>query len=92
MISLDDIEDMTSLTRSEIDALAEHDHTDILHAALEGDYALHHHGGAQQVQQKICEDIRDALHRDDLPHARVLMATLRHFMAAHPEAARGAQP
>lgn len=92
MISLDDIEDMTGLSRDEIDALAEHDHSDILTAALEGEYALHHHGGPQAVQQKICEDIRAALHADDLPHARALMAILRHFMHEHPEAARGAQP
>ncbi len=38
----------------------------------------------------ICDDIRAALHRDDVDHARRLFAALRHFIADHPEAARGA--
>ncbi|MEV8465182.1 hypothetical protein AB0T83_00120 [Fluviibacterium sp. DFM31] len=87
MISLDDIEDMTCLTRDEIDALAEHDHTDILTAALEGEYAMHHHGGPQGVKQKITEDVQAALKAGDTDHARALMATLRHFLYHHPDAA-----
>jgi hypothetical protein len=89
MISLDDIEDMTCLTREEIAAIAEHEHLPEVNASALGDYVMHLHKGPQQVQTMICEDIRAALHRDDLPHARELFATLRHFMAAHPEAARG---
>lgn len=89
MITLDDIEDMTCLTRDEIDAIAEHEHSDDMKAALLGDYLMHLPRGPQAVQQMICEDIRAALHKDDLPHARALFATLRHFMADHPEAARG---
>jgi len=49
---------------------------------------MHLHRGPQRVQQMICEDIRDALRRDDVAHARELFATLRHYMAEHPEAAR----
>jgi hypothetical protein len=89
MISLDDIEDMTSLTREEIAAIAEHEHLPDLNASTLGEYLLHIHKGPQQVQQMICEDIREALHRDDLDHARELFTTLRHFMTEHPEAARG---
>jgi hypothetical protein len=40
----------------------------------------------------ICDDIRAALGRGDLPHARALFAALRHVMAKHPEAACGAAP
>jgi len=89
MISLDDIEDMTDLTREEIAAIAEHEHLGDGNAALLGDYMMHIHHGTAQVQAMICDDIREALHRDDLPHARELFATLRRFMAEHPEAARG---
>jgi hypothetical protein len=89
MISLDDIEDMTCLTRAEIDAIAEHEHLPGVNAAALGEYLMHLHKGAQQVQAMICDDIRAALHRDDLPHARELFATLRHFMSEHPDAARG---
>lgn len=88
MINLDDIEDMTCLTRDEIAAIAEHEHLPEVNAAALGDYLMHLHKGPQQVQQMICEDIRNALHRDDLAHARELFATLRHFVAEHPEAVR----
>ena len=88
MISLDDIEDMTCLTRAEIAAIAEHEHIGDGNAALLGEFLMHAHKGPQTVQRMICEDIRDALHRDDLPHARELFATLRTFVAAHPEALR----
>ncbi len=89
MISLDDIEDMTCLTREEIAAIAEHEHLPEVNASALGEYLMHLHRGPQQVQAMICEDIRDALHKDDVAHARALFATLRHFIAEHPEAVRG---
>ena len=88
MISLDDIEDMTCLSRAEIAAIAEHEHICDGDAALLGEYLMHIHKGPQRVQQMICEDIREALRRDDLPHARELFVTLRAFVADHPEALR----
>lgn len=91
MISPDDIADMTCLTRGEIAALAEHEHMTETSAAIMGDYMMHMRRGPQAVQRMICEDIRAALHRDDLGHARSLYATLHAFVAAHPEAVRGAR-
>jgi len=91
MITIDDIEDMSVLTRAEIDAIAEHEHVTAYDAALLGDYLMHAHHGPQKVQAMICDDIRAALHRDDVAHARELFAVLRRFMTDHPEAARGAQ-
>ncbi|WP_114965859.1 hypothetical protein [Alkalilacustris brevis] len=91
MITLDDIEDMTCLSREEIAAIAEHEHLPDLDAAMLGEYLMHIHHGPVQVQQMICDDIRAALHRDDLDHARTLFTVLRSFMADHPEAARGAE-
>ncbi len=89
MINLNDIVDMCPLTQEEVDALAEHEHTDAVAAAALASYLMHTHHGPQKVQLMICEDIRAALHQDDLPHARELFAALRHFMSDHPEAARG---
>lgn len=89
MISLDDIEDMSALTRAEIDALAEHEHLTTFDAALMGEYIMHVHHGPQKVHEMICDDIRAALHDDNLHHARALFAVLRGFLAEHPEAARG---
>lgn len=89
MITLDDIEDMTCLTREEIAAVAEHEHLPDLDAALLAEKTMGLHHGPARVQEMICEDIRAALHRDDVAHARELFVVLHHFMAEHPDAARG---
>lgn len=91
MITLDDIEDMTCLTREEIAAIAEHEGIPELNASALGDYLMHLPKGPQHVQQMICEDIRAALHADDLPHARELFVVLKQFITDHPEAVRGAE-
>jgi hypothetical protein len=91
MITLDDIEDMSALTRAEIDALAEHEHLDAINATLLGEYLMHVHHGPQRVHEMLCEDIRAALHDDNLQHARELFGVLRQFLADHPEAAHGAR-
>lgn len=89
MINLDDILDMCSLTRDEIAAIAAHEHLDAPQAVALGEYLIHAHKGAQAVQQMICDDIRAALHADDLTRARALWATLQAFLGQHPEALRG---
>lgn len=89
MIAIEDIEDMSDLTRAEIEALAEEMHSNLFDAAVMGDYLMHVHHGPHRVHEMICEDIRAALHKDDLPHARKLFAVLRKFLADHPEAVRG---
>jgi hypothetical protein len=91
MISAEDIIGMTDLTREEIEAISEHEHVTEVNAAVLGDYLLHQHKGPQAILRMISEDIRDALHRDDVAHARELYATLQHFVASHPEAERGAE-
>ena len=91
MITLDDIEDMSCLTRAEIDALAEHEHIDTYNATILGEYLMHVRSGPQKVHQMLCEDIRAALHKDDLPHARELFGALRQFLSDYPDAARGAR-
>jgi hypothetical protein len=91
MISAEDIIGMTDLTREEVEAICEHEHVTEVNAAVLGDYLLHQHKGPQAILQMISEDIRAALHRDDVAHARELYATLHHFVNAHPEAARGAE-
>lgn len=89
MINENDILDMTCLTRAQIAAIAEHEHITPVTAAELGEYMMHIHHGPQRVQQMICEDIAQALHADDLTKARGLYATLKQFIAEHPEALRG---
>ncbi|MBS0124599.1 hypothetical protein [Thetidibacter halocola] len=91
MITVEDIVGMTDLTEAEVAALAEHEHLPDLDAAALGDYLMHIHHGPQKVQQMICEDIRAALHADNVEHARELYAVLHHFLADHPEAVRGSE-
>lgn len=91
MITLDDIEDMSCLSRDEIHAIAEHEGIPDLNASALGEYLMHLPRGPQHVQQMICEDIREALHADKLAHAKELFAVLKHFIADHPEAVRGSE-
>jgi hypothetical protein len=92
MITLDDIEDMTCLTREEIDAVAEHEGLPEVNAACLAEYMMHQHHGPARLQEMICDDIRAALHRDDLAHAKDLYGVLHHFLREHPEAVRGVSP
>ncbi|KUF12185.1 hypothetical protein [Pseudoponticoccus marisrubri] len=92
MISVDDVVGMTCLSEEEVAAVAEHDHLSDYDAALLGDYLMHQHHGPARVQQMICEDIREALHADDVRHAKELYKVLHHFLGQHPEAVRGASP
>jgi hypothetical protein len=92
MIAMDDIMDMTDLTHEEIAAVAEHEGLPDVNAAALAAYTMHLHHGPQTVLRMISDDVRAALHRDDVDHARTLYAVLHHFVEAHPEAARGAAP
>ena len=90
MITPEEIVEMTDLTPEEVDAIAEHEHTTGVLAAGMVEYLMHKHGGPQAINRMICEDIRAALNKDDVAHARVLYATLKHFIATHPEGGAGA--
>lgn len=90
MITAQDVVDMTDLSAEEVEAIAEHEGLPEVNAACLGEYMLHCHKGGQAVQEMICDDIRAALHRDDVRHARDLYVVLKHFVTEHPEAARGA--
>jgi hypothetical protein len=89
MINPEDIMDMACLTRDEIAAIAEHEALPEIEAARLSEYLMHVHHGPQAVHRMICEDIRTALHRGELSHARVLCGTLHRFVADHPDAVRG---
>src|SRR3712207_918805 len=39
-----------------------------------------------QIRDMLIDDIRVAVRRHDVPHARQLVSTLRHFLHAHPDA------
>lgn len=87
----EEIVEMTDLTHEEVAAIGEHKHvSEIVAGAAMADHVMHLHKCPQNVQRKICDNIRGALHRDDLSHARTLYATLRQLMREHTKAAHGA--
>ena len=48
---------------------------------------LHSAHGSEHIRDMFIDDIRAAVRRHDVPHARQLVATLRHFLHEHPDAA-----
>ncbi|MEM7722351.1 MAG: hypothetical protein AAF376_08250 [Pseudomonadota bacterium] len=89
MITLDDMEDMCSLTRAEIAQIAAHEHITEEAAVAEIERLMREHGGPHKLEEMLCADIRDALHADNVAEAKRLFALLREFLVAHPEAVRG---
>ncbi|MGB0661059.1 MAG: hypothetical protein ACPGNV_12900 [Mangrovicoccus sp.] len=89
MINIDDVIGMTDLTSEEIEAIAEHEHITPANAAMLAEYLMHEHHGEAKVHDMICDDIREALHKKDLAHARELYSTLKHYIETHPGAVHG---
>jgi hypothetical protein len=86
MISREDIIGMCGLTEEEVDAVGEHEHLGEVAAACLGAYLLHEAHGSARIAGMIRDDLRAALKRGDRGHAKELLAALRHFLHAHPDA------
>lgn len=86
MIEMNDIIALSGLSEDEINAIAEHEHLPSVNAAALAHYMMEQHNGSAQVHDMICDDIRAALHKHDLAHAKDLYATLKQFLEEHPEA------
>lgn len=89
MITLEDCVGLCGLTPEEVHAIGEHEHVPDMIAAALGAYLLQSDRGVETIRGMIVDDIRAALHRGDVGHARELTAALRHFVAEHPAAALG---
>ncbi len=84
MISIEDCVALCGLTKDEVLAIAEHEHVpEIVAAGLASDL-LCRANGCDKIEDMIRDDIRQALHRKDIPHARELLAVLTHFARTHP--------
>lgn len=86
MISLDDCIGLCDLSPEEVQAIGEHEHIPEIIAATLGNYLLHCEHGPETVRDMIVDDIRSAVKRHDVPHARQLVSVLRHFLHEHPDA------
>jgi hypothetical protein len=88
MISIEDCVALCGLTRKELAAVSEHEHMPEAAATALARYLLNTSGGADAIRRMIVDDIRVALDEGRLQHASELFAALRHFVEAHPAAAK----
>jgi hypothetical protein len=88
MISLEDCIGLCDLSLDEIEVIGQHEHVAEMIAATLGSYLMHSEHGPERVRDMIIDGIRSAVHRHDIPHARHLVSTLRHFLHEHPDAAQ----
>jgi len=86
MITIEDCIAMCGLTQDEVLAIAEHDHIPEIAAAALGQYLLTQDDGTEKISAMLRDDIRLAIRRNDLAHARQLFMALRHFLSSHPQA------
>jgi outer membrane PBP1 activator LpoA protein len=87
MISVEDLIAFCDLTPEEVQVVAEHEHVSQATAAVLGNYMLQSQSGCEQSRDMLMDEIRAAIRRHDVPHARQLVSTLRHFLHEHPNAA-----
>ena len=87
MISLEDLIGFCDLTPEEIQVVAEHEHVSQAATALLGHYLLQSQRGCEPIRDMLIAEICTAVRQHDVPHARQLVSTLRHFLHEHPNAA-----
>ena len=87
MISLEDLIGFCDLTPDEVQVLAEHEHVSQAAAAVLGNHLLQSERGCQRLRDMLRDEIRLAVRQHDVPRARQLVSTLRHFLHEHPDAA-----
>lgn len=87
MISLDDCMGLCDLTPEEVQAIGEHEHVPEIIAATLGNYLLQSEHGPEKVRDMMVDDIRSAVRRHDIAHARQLVSVLRRFLHEHSSAA-----
>jgi len=84
MLTYQECLDLSGLTQDEVEAIAEHEHTDPIIAMAIGHY-LCCHDGESKVRKIILDDIAKAQRRGDAAHEKVLRKVLEHFVSTHPE-------
>ena len=84
MLTLEDCEDFTDLTKEEIDAIAEHEHISEILAAATGNNLSHSTAGLARIGRYIHEDIEDARSHRDQNRAQHWREVYNRFTASHP--------
>jgi hypothetical protein len=84
MLTLEDCEDFTDLTKEEIDAIAEHEHISEIAAAATGNCLSHSTEGLALIRRYILEDIENAKSHGDKGRAQHWRQVYNRFSAGHP--------
>jgi hypothetical protein len=92
MISLADLIGFCDLTPDEVQAIAEHENIAETTAVMLGCHLLQSERGCEQIRDMLVDNMlvdnmRAAVRQRNVPRARHLVATLRHFLHEHPGAA-----
>lgn len=85
MLTYQECLEMSGLSASEVDAIAEHEHVDPIIAMAMGNYLVEHQG-EKLIKRIILDDITKAERKGDEEHATVLRRVMEHFIATHPDA------
>ncbi|HYG86013.1 MAG TPA: hypothetical protein VD978_07120 [Azospirillum sp.] len=88
MLTIADCIEMSGLSEAEIDAIAEHEHVPEIIACEIAQYLSRCPGGTGTIKAMIEDDLRVAVARGDMAHARQLKAVLEHFKTARWDAAK----
>ncbi|MDF2180716.1 hypothetical protein [Neptuniibacter sp. CAU 1671] len=84
MLTYEECLELSDLTADEVDAIAEHEHTNAMIAMGLGHYLITHQG-EQKIKKIILDDIEKAKRQKNYAHAEMLHKVLKHFIATHPE-------
>lgn len=87
MLTYQDCLDLCHLTQEEIDAVAEHEHTDPLHAMAKAEQMISMPGGDKSICRMIIDDIRHAQSVGNHARETELKKVLTAFIKSH----RGAE-
>ena len=84
MLSMNDLIDYCDLDKSEIEAIAEHQHIPLPIAVELGEYLLHSSAGLCTLHAMIQETIQHAADHGRHHHAAELAITYQHLQRTHP--------
>ncbi len=84
MLTLEDCEDFSDLSKEEIEAIAAHEHMAEINATALGNRLVHSDAGLALIKRYILEDAEQAKAHGDSIMATHWRDVYRHFVAAHP--------
>ncbi len=80
MISINECIAICDLDRSEIAAIADHEHIPEVAASALANYLLHHDGNETEIRKMMTDDLHAAIEDGRLQHASELFMALREFL------------